>query len=309
MEIFFRNRSNAAWPRNGNRSAGRAPHHRGGRASRYVRLQAVFAAVGREDRKEPAGEVAQLHVADAGNLPHPLRRGRPHPRQLPQHGIPEDHIRLLLPFLRDLPPQLAQRLEQRLIDALPRHLRGRRLLRLLALLAAHQPHQPHRPLAAHHLPRRLIQIQQRIFVAHLHQHFLAEQLVQPVAHVGLALALEQAERRQLVVPAAADVVALLAAQHGNDVVDPETLFHTGHARQDLLRHHRRPGHLLGVAQAQIAGAARLGRVLLAEMLHQRPMAADSPAGVAVHLFEVAEGVRVETTGRPPRRPPTSPGST
>ena len=39
-------------------------------------------AVGHDERHEAAGEVAQLHVADAGNLPHPLRRGRPHAGQL-----------------------------------------------------------------------------------------------------------------------------------------------------------------------------------------------------------------------------------
>ena len=112
-----------------------------------------------------------------------------------------------------------------------------------------EPDQPHGPLALHHLPRRRVQLQQRVLVLALHEHALADELVDPVAQVGLRHLLQQAVGAELVVAARADGLGVRAAEHVDHVVDAEALLHARHAREDLLRDDRRVRHVARVAQA------------------------------------------------------------
>jgi hypothetical protein len=253
----------------------------------------VPAAVLGDGRQEAGAEVAQLGVANAVDRTQALRRRGPQAGQLAQGGVAEDDVRRDPALDRQFAAQPPQGLEQVAVHPLPRHRLGLRLLGSLSLLAPRQLHQPHRALPAHHLPRGLVEPQLGVVVAHLAQHPLADELVDPVAHVRLAVALEQLVGGQLVVLPLADVVGVLAAQHGDDMVDPEILLHARHARQDLLRRHQGVGHLLGVAQAQVAGVAAGAREVLAEVLHQGLVAADGAAAVAVHVLQVADGAGQE----------------
>src|SRR5437016_2658339 len=76
-----------------------------------------------------------------------------------------------------------------------------------------------------------------------------------VAHLGLAVPLEQAVGRQPLVAPLADALGALAPEYADHVRNAEALLHPGYAGEDLLGHDLSVGHLLGVPQAQVAGAA------------------------------------------------------
>src|SRR5207302_21895 len=58
-------------------------------------------------------------------------------------------------------------------------------------LALRQPDQPGLPLAVHHRPRGRVELEHRVLVPGDHQHALPDELVDPVAQVGLRHVLEE----------------------------------------------------------------------------------------------------------------------
>ena len=92
-----------------------------------------------------------------------------------------------------------------------------------ALLPLHRPEQAHRPLLLHHLPRLLIQFEHGAFVTLLNEHTLADQLVDPVAHLDLGAILQKPVGGELLVAEAAHLVGLGAAEDVDDVLDAELL--------------------------------------------------------------------------------------
>ena len=90
-------------------------------------------------------------------------------------------------------------------------------MRLLPFLPADGLEQAHRALAAHEFPRRFIELEDRHRAAGgdwqflLSENALADQLINPLAEVGLVNALEQAVSGQLFVPALADALGKHAA--------------------------------------------------------------------------------------------------
>ena len=90
-----------------------------------------------------------------------------------------------------------------------------------------------------------------------------------------------------------DALALFTAEDANHVIDAEAFLHAGHARENFLGDDERIGNELIVAQTHVAGGAILGFQILAEILHERLMPACGPAGVAVHILDVAIGIGEE----------------
>src|SRR5262249_23471824 len=159
--------------------------------------------------KSPA-EIRQLGRTDSVDETHALLRRRPDASQLAQRGVAEDHIGRNLALAGQLLAEAAQGLEQLGVHAFPGDRLGLRFLRLFILFARYGLDQPDGSLAAHYLPCSRRQLQNRILVADLQQHALADELVHPVAHVRLALIPQQAVGAELVVPARANVLGVFA---------------------------------------------------------------------------------------------------
>jgi hypothetical protein len=97
-------------------------------------------------------------------------------------------------LLGQILPQRAQGLEQRAVDAFPRHLLGPGLADAFVFLAGQRPDQTHGALTLHDFPRRRVEFQDRIVVADLVEQLLADQLADPFLDDVALLVLKQAER-------------------------------------------------------------------------------------------------------------------
>src|SRR5438067_3258067 len=117
---------------------------------------------------------------------------------------------------------------------------------------------------------------------------MSDELVDPVAQLGLSMLREQTISRQPIVSEAPDALDRLTAQDRDDVSDSKSLIDADHARQDFLGDDRRINNFLDVAQTEVAGAAVRRRVVLAEVTDQCPMPADRAACIAIHLVDEPE---------------------
>ena len=84
-----------------------------------------------------------------------------------------------------------------------------------------------------------------------------------------------------------DLLARVPAQDGRDVRDAETLPDPRHAREDLARRDDGVGGRFQLVEAEVACAAALLRVAIAEVLGEVAMTAPNARGVAFHLPQQA----------------------
>src|SRR5262249_31492364 len=91
--------------------------------------------------------------------------------------------------------------------------------RLRGSLATGNSHQSNGSLSLHDLPGSGIQAKHRILVALLAKDVVADQLINPVADLRLAVLAEQAVGAELVMTALVNVLRLLAPQDADHMVD------------------------------------------------------------------------------------------
>src|SRR5579862_1330548 len=104
---------------------------------------------------EARTDVGEFFFAHPADLAQRFHSSRPNARQIAQRSVVKDYVGWHPTLRGDFTTQLAQTLEQRLVNVAPRSFFNPSPLRFLCL------QQSYRARSAHHFPRRWVQLQRR----------------------------------------------------------------------------------------------------------------------------------------------------